>query len=121
MEPDCDFCLIVHGQTATEILMSDDELVCFRDVKPGAAHHYLIIPRTHIEDCKSLQGKDVPLVERMKEMGQSVLLKNDVKDLEDIRLIRHFLSWDKMARSSEDKQKNPLLLIFLHTYCFEIL
>ncbi|KAM9798653.1 adenosine 5'-monophosphoramidase HINT3-like [Neosynchiropus ocellatus] len=89
MEPDCDFCVIVNGQTGTEILMSDDELVCFRDVKPGAAHHYLVIPRTHIENCKSLQGKDIPLVERMKEMGLSVLLKSNVKDLEDIRLGFH--------------------------------
>lgn len=39
----------------------DEELLCFRDVKPGAAHHYLVITRAHIDSCKSLQRDDVQL------------------------------------------------------------
>ncbi|XP_059211936.1 adenosine 5'-monophosphoramidase HINT3-like isoform X2 [Centropristis striata] len=78
-----------HSQTDTEILLSDDELLCIRDVKPGATHHYLVITRTHIENCKSLQLDDVPLVERMKEMGRSILEKNRVSNLDDVRIGFH--------------------------------
>lgn len=39
----------------------NEELLCFRDVKPGATHHYLVITRTHIDNCKSLQRDDVQL------------------------------------------------------------
>ncbi|XP_033504973.2 adenosine 5'-monophosphoramidase HINT3-like isoform X1 [Epinephelus lanceolatus] len=112
---DCPFCLIVNNQADTEILLSvstrlflhvqevnsvnsclclcvsvqDDELLCFRDMKPGAIHHYLVIPRTHIDNCKCLQGDHIPLVERMIEMATSVLEKNKVGDLSDVRMGFH--------------------------------
>ncbi|KAI3364316.1 hypothetical protein L3Q82_011114, partial [Scortum barcoo] len=86
---DCPFCQIANNQTDTEVLLSDEELLCFRDVKPGAAHHYLVVPRTHIDNCKSLQREDVALVERMVEMGRSVLEKNKVSDLDDVRMGFH--------------------------------
>uniref|UniRef100_A0A3Q3STM7 Histidine triad nucleotide-binding protein 3-like n=1 Tax=Mastacembelus armatus TaxID=205130 RepID=A0A3Q3STM7_9TELE len=73
---ECPFCHIANNRTDREILLSDDVLVCFRDVKPGATHHYLVVPRTHINNCKSLQRDDIPLVERMEKMGRSVLEKN---------------------------------------------
>ncbi|KAM3603192.1 uncharacterized protein V6R79_018047 [Siganus canaliculatus] len=86
---DCPFCQIASGQTETEILLSDDELLCFRDKKPGATHHYLVITRTHIVNCKSLQRDHIPTVERMIEMGRSILMKNKVSDLNDVRLGFH--------------------------------
>uniref|UniRef100_A0A8C3G992 HIT domain-containing protein n=1 Tax=Cyclopterus lumpus TaxID=8103 RepID=A0A8C3G992_CYCLU len=58
---DCPFCQIADNQTDTEILLSDDELLCFRDITPGATHHYLVVPRTHIDNCTCLQGADIPL------------------------------------------------------------
>uniref|UniRef100_A0A3B4WIP2 Histidine triad nucleotide-binding protein 3-like n=3 Tax=Seriola TaxID=8160 RepID=A0A3B4WIP2_SERLL len=85
----CPFCQIANNQTDTEILLSDDELVCFRDVKPGATHHYLVVSRRHIDNCKTLQGDNIPLVERMKKMGRSILEKNKVCDLDDVRMGFH--------------------------------
>ncbi|XP_069552371.1 adenosine 5'-monophosphoramidase HINT3-like [Brachyistius frenatus] len=86
---DCPFCQIANKQTDTEILLSDDQLVCFRDLQPGATHHYLIIPRTHIDNCKALQGGHIPLVEQMVEMGRSVLEKKQVSNLDDVRMGFH--------------------------------
>uniref|UniRef100_A0A8C3G9G7 HIT domain-containing protein n=1 Tax=Cyclopterus lumpus TaxID=8103 RepID=A0A8C3G9G7_CYCLU len=86
---DCPFCQIADNQTDTEILLSDDELLCFRDITPGATHHYLVVPRTHIDNCTCLQGADIPLVERMVEMGWSVLKKTKVSDLDDVRMGFH--------------------------------
>ncbi|KAG7461027.1 hypothetical protein MATL_G00205230 [Megalops atlanticus] len=84
----CIFCKIANNETDTEILRSDEELACFRDVKPGAPHHYLVVPRRHIGNCMTLLKEHVPLVENMVEMGKSVLQKR-VTDLEDIRLGFH--------------------------------
>ncbi|XP_040920362.1 histidine triad nucleotide-binding protein 3-like isoform X2 [Toxotes jaculatrix] len=86
---DCPFCQIANNQIDTEILLSDDQLVCFRDLKPGATHHYLVVPRRHIDNCKTLQGDSIPLVERMEEMGRSILERNKVCDLDDIRMGFH--------------------------------
>ncbi|XP_029965415.1 histidine triad nucleotide-binding protein 3-like [Salarias fasciatus] len=86
-EEDCPFCQIANNQTDTEILESDDELLCFRDVKPGAVHHFLVISRIHIDNCKCLKQNHIALVERMEKMGRSALEK--VCDLKDIRLGFH--------------------------------
>ncbi|XP_041661713.1 histidine triad nucleotide-binding protein 3-like isoform X1 [Cheilinus undulatus] len=86
---DCPFCEIAKNNTDTEILLSDDELLCFRDIKPGATHHYLIIPRTHIDNCKTLQADHIPLVERMVQMGWQALEKNKVNDTDDVRMGFH--------------------------------
>ncbi|XP_054617760.1 adenosine 5'-monophosphoramidase HINT3-like isoform X1 [Dunckerocampus dactyliophorus] len=85
----CQFCQIANSHGDTEILLSDSELLCFRDVKPGAAHHYLVITRTHIDNCKALRKENIPTVERMAEMGRSILEKNKVRDLQDIRMGFH--------------------------------
>ncbi|KAJ8270544.1 hypothetical protein GJAV_G00116170 [Gymnothorax javanicus] len=85
----CDFCKIVNKETDTEILQSDEVLCCFRDVKPGAEHHYLVVPRMHIDSCKSLKKEHVSLVKKMVEMGKAVLLKQHFTDLSDIRLGFH--------------------------------
>ncbi|KAJ8356873.1 hypothetical protein SKAU_G00196670 [Synaphobranchus kaupii] len=81
----CIFCKIVNRESEAEILQHDDELCCFRDLKPGADHHYLVVTNRHIDSCFSLRREHVPLVEKMVEMGKAVLLKHHVADLADIR------------------------------------
>ncbi|XP_049612551.1 adenosine 5'-monophosphoramidase HINT3 [Syngnathus scovelli] len=88
-DDECPFCQIAKSQTDTEIILSDEELLCFRDVKPGAGHHYLVITRRHICNCKALRAQHIPTVERMAEMGKCALEKNKVRDLKDIRLGFH--------------------------------
>nr|XP_029532407.1 histidine triad nucleotide-binding protein 3-like isoform X1 [Oncorhynchus nerka] len=87
----CCFCNNAKEQSGsdTEMQLFDDELVCFRDLKPGARHHYLVVPRTHVGNCKSLRKEHIPLVEKMEEMGRSVLQKKKVTDLDDIRMGFH--------------------------------
>uniref|UniRef100_A0AAY5LA89 Adenosine 5'-monophosphoramidase HINT3 n=1 Tax=Esox lucius TaxID=8010 RepID=A0AAY5LA89_ESOLU len=69
---------------------SDEEVTCFRDIKPGAPHHYLVVPTKHVGDCKSLNKQHVPLVEKMVETGKKILQKNNVLDLSDVRFGFHW-------------------------------
>eukprot|EP00731_Ephydatia_muelleri_P023172 Em0015g755a len=72
-EESCVFCKIVSKEAPAEILYADDEFVCFRDVHPAAPHHYLVVPRNHMSDPKSLTHEHLPMVERMVEVGKQVL------------------------------------------------
>lgn len=85
----CLFCSVANGHTDTEILIRDDELLCFQDARPGARHHYLVIPRTHVGNCMTLRKEHVNLVERMEEMGKSALQRNKVTNLDDVRFGFH--------------------------------
>lgn len=58
--------------TLSPVSLQDDELLCFRDMKPGATHHYLVVTRTHIDNCKSLQWGDIPLGEGGSEQDSGL-------------------------------------------------
>ncbi|XP_060776643.1 adenosine 5'-monophosphoramidase HINT3-like [Neoarius graeffei] len=89
-ERKCIFCKIVNGEMDTELLHSDEDMSCFRDIKPGAPHHYLVVPKKHVGNCKSLRKEHIPLVEKLVETGKAVLQKNNVTDLSDVRFGFHW-------------------------------
>ncbi|KAG8582647.1 hypothetical protein GDO81_008146 [Engystomops pustulosus] len=87
----CIFCRISNNQESdSELLHSDDELACFKDIRPGAPHHYLVVPKTHVGNCKTLTSDHMQLVQKMMEVGKNVLQKNNVTHLEDTRMGFHW-------------------------------
>lgn len=58
MTQDCLFCNIAHGKTDTEFLYEDDKLVVFRDIKPHAPVHLLLVPKRHIRSVNDLTDDD---------------------------------------------------------------
>lgn len=61
MDPDCIFCQIASGQTSTEIIYEDDRVVVFKDIKPHAPVHWLIVPHKHIRSINDLDDADAGL------------------------------------------------------------
>lgn len=69
----CVFCRIASGKQEATIVFESDELVAFRDIRPAAEHHYLVIPRRHVVNAKHLHASDLQLVEKMLETGKTLL------------------------------------------------
>ena len=65
MEKDCTFCKIVNGETDTEFLYQDEEMVVFKDINPYAPVHLLVVPRRHIRSVNDLEPGDAGLMGRM--------------------------------------------------------
>merc|ERR1712098_1028500 len=74
---------IVAKEAPANILYEDEKLLVFTDRSPAAKHHFLVIPKEHIKDIKSLRAKDIPLVEEMKEVGLKVL-RDQGGDVEEV-------------------------------------
>jgi histidine triad (HIT) family protein len=74
MEKGCVFCGIVNGQTTTEILYENNILVVFKDIKPHAPTHLLIVPKKHIRSVNDLSADELPILADMvaaaKEMAK---------------------------------------------------
>jgi len=62
---DCIFCQIASGKIPGDIVYQDDEIIAFRDIKPKAPLHLIIIPRKHIPSLDQLKESDTALVGRM--------------------------------------------------------
>ncbi|MDS1029445.1 histidine triad nucleotide-binding protein [Bacillota bacterium LX-D] len=59
---DCIFCKIINKEIPGEIVYEDELVLAFRDIKPLAPIHILIIPKKHIPDLTSLESQDKELI-----------------------------------------------------------
>ena len=55
----CIFCKIVKKEIPSEVVYEDEKVLAFRDIKPKAPTHFLIIPKKHIESVESSQAEKV--------------------------------------------------------------
>jgi len=62
---DCIFCKIASGKIPADIVHQDEEIIAFRDIKPLAPVHLIIIPRKHIPSLNEMKEGDAALVGRM--------------------------------------------------------
>ncbi len=47
-DPACIFCKIVRGEIPSHKVHEDEDVLAFRDVRPQAPVHFLIIPKEHV-------------------------------------------------------------------------
>jgi histidine triad (HIT) family protein len=74
---DCIFCKIASGEINSSRVYEDEELVVFKDIRPIAPVHFLIVPRQHVEslaecgsDHQELLGRMLVLAPRLaREQG----------------------------------------------------
>lgn len=62
MAEKCIFCQIVDGRIPADIVYQDNHVIAFKDIKPVAPVHILIIPRKHISDLTSTEIEDKELM-----------------------------------------------------------
>ena len=74
MEEHCTFCKIIKGEKSADFLYQDESLVVFKDIRPHAPVHLLIVPKTHIRSLNDLKEKDKDIISKMvvraKEMAK---------------------------------------------------
>jgi len=74
MEEKCAFCKIIRGEESADFLYQDESLVVFKDIRPHAPVHLLIVPREHIRSLNDLREEDEDIISKMvvraKEMAK---------------------------------------------------
>ena len=61
----CLFCKIVRREVSSDIVLENDEILAFKDVRPVAPVHVLVIPKRHIECLHDALPEDAALLGRM--------------------------------------------------------
>uniref|UniRef100_A0A1B6DG90 Adenosine 5'-monophosphoramidase HINT3 n=1 Tax=Clastoptera arizonana TaxID=38151 RepID=A0A1B6DG90_9HEMI len=92
----CIFCDIVHSNDSSKIIFEDDDVVVFPDIKPAAPHHYLVVPKEHIKDAKSLKSEFKTLVQKMVDTGNRILQEKEA-NLHDSRLGFHWPPFNSIS------------------------
>ncbi|MFQ5996462.1 MAG: histidine triad nucleotide-binding protein [Dehalococcoidales bacterium] len=77
---DCIFCQIAAGKLPSEILYQDEEVIAFRDIKPLAPTHVLVIPKRHIPSLTQLTDAETPLIGHMAKVANQLAREEGVSE-----------------------------------------
>jgi len=75
-DPNCLFCKIASGQIPCQKVHEDDELLAFKDIRPAAPVHLLIIPKTHIVNLTEVDAAHEALLGRMLALAPRLAREN---------------------------------------------
>lgn len=72
MNPDCLFCQIASGHTATKLAWENEVAAAFADLHPKAPVHLLVVPKQHVESLDALDDPELAgqLLEAVKEVAK---------------------------------------------------
>jgi len=56
---DCLFCKIVAGEIPCEKVREDEHTLAFRDIRPQAPCHVLVVPKQHVDSMWELDDPEV--------------------------------------------------------------
>ena len=71
-EQGCLFCGIVAGDVPGDVVRRTDRVVAFRDLRPQAPTHVLVVPVDHHRDVTALAAADPAVLAELVEVGADV-------------------------------------------------
>lgn len=71
-DPTCPFCRITAGQVPSSRVYSDEQVYAFRDQRPVAPTHVLLIPRRHISGINAPEAEDGALLAALVKAANTV-------------------------------------------------
>ena len=82
----CIFCKIIARESPGKLLYQDEQVTAFRDLRPVAPTHVLVLPNRHIASINDLTSEDEPLVGRMFSLARQIARQEGI-DQSGYRLI----------------------------------
>jgi histidine triad (HIT) family protein len=71
-DPNCLFCKFVSGELETAKVFEDNDVLAFKDIRPQAPTHYLIVPKRHIPTLNAFAPADAALAGQLMLTAQQI-------------------------------------------------
>ena len=76
IDQNCIFCKIISGQIPAKVIKDTEQVIVIQDLHPKAPIHYLIIPKSHVQDVQSLTSKDSWIAAKTFEVAKELSQEN---------------------------------------------
>lgn len=76
----CIFCKIAQKKMDAKIVHEDEEIIAFKDIRPIAPVHILIIPKKHIASINDLTESDAGLIGNMVIAARNLAKELEIAD-----------------------------------------
>ncbi|MBI5432028.1 MAG: histidine triad nucleotide-binding protein [Planctomycetes bacterium] len=83
----CVFCRIVAGELPSERVFESERVLAFRDIRPAAPVHVLVVPKAHVESLFELVDRELAgeLLVGAAEVARSQGLERGFRLIANIR------------------------------------
>jgi histidine triad (HIT) family protein len=72
MSSSCIFCRIIQGEAPAQMVYQDELVSAFRDIRPVAPVHVLVVPNKHIAALSEVKEEDQAILGRMLLVARRV-------------------------------------------------
>ncbi|MGB2762637.1 MAG: histidine triad nucleotide-binding protein [Minisyncoccales bacterium] len=76
----CLFCQIINKEIPADIIYEDEKFVVFKDIKPKAPIHLLILPKKHIPSVQHLEIEDKELIGELFLLAKKIAKKRGIAE-----------------------------------------
>lgn len=76
---DCIFCKIAKKEIKSDVVYESDDVLAFKDIKPAAPVHYLIIPKEHIQSIAHLKQNHNEIIAKVIYSAKAIAEKLNLK------------------------------------------
>ena len=77
---ECIFCKIVRGEMPATIVYKDEQVTAFRDIRPVAPTHVLVVPNKHIGSMNEVAEHDEQLLGHMLTVVKLIADREGITD-----------------------------------------
>jgi histidine triad (HIT) family protein len=77
---ECLFCKIVAGEIPANKVYEDEKFIAFKDIRPKADVHLLLIPKTHIISLQEVGPHHIPLLGEMTTLVNKIAFDAGLED-----------------------------------------
>lgn len=75
----CIFCKIAKKEIPTDLLYEDERIMAFKDIRPSAPVHYLIVPKEHVQSIAHLEGNHKEIISGLIFIAKGLAEKAGLK------------------------------------------
>jgi len=77
---DCLFCKIANEEIKADIVFQNDKIVAFRDIRPIAPVHILIIPKEHISSMNNITEERTDLLGELLYVATKIAKEQEIAE-----------------------------------------
>ena len=75
----CIFCKIANKEIPKEFAYESEDILAFKDIRPSAPVHYLLIPKEHIQSIAHLEGNHRDILAALIYAAKDLAEKHGLK------------------------------------------
>lgn len=76
---ECIFCKISANEISSDVVFEDDDVKVFKDIRPKAPVHLLVIPKIHIQSIAHLEADHNDIIAKLIYTAKKVAEEEDLK------------------------------------------